>query len=68
MERSIRKCSFCGKSQDEVRLVAGPGEVAICSQCVALCQEVLAHPGGIPGEVQPPPGLQARAWSEPTTG
>ncbi len=35
------KCSFCDKTQDEVRrLVAGPG-VYICNECVALCQSVL---------------------------
>jgi len=35
------KCSFCGKSQDDVRrLVAGPG-VYICNECIALCQSVL---------------------------
>ena len=33
-------CSFCGKSQDEVKkIVAGPG-VYICNECVALCQEI----------------------------
>ena len=35
-------CSFCGKSQDEVRrIVAGPG-VYICDECVLLCQEIVA--------------------------
>ncbi len=35
------KCSFCGKSQDEVkRLVAGPG-VFICDECVELCREII---------------------------
>src|SRR6266699_3993354 len=30
-------CSFCGKQQDQVqRLVAGPGEVSICDECVAV--------------------------------
>lgn len=44
MERPARRCSFCGKPRSaEVRLVAGPGDVAICNLCVALCQEVLAH-------------------------
>lgn len=40
-------CSFCGKTQDEVRsLVAGP-TVAICDECVALCAELNAgSPGG----------------------
>ena len=34
-------CSFCGKSQDEVRrLIAGPG-VYICDECVELCQDIL---------------------------
>ncbi|MBQ9082493.1 MAG: ATP-dependent Clp protease ATP-binding subunit ClpX, partial [Clostridia bacterium] len=32
-------CSFCGKTQDQVRImVAGTG-VHICNECVALCQE-----------------------------
>ncbi len=35
------KCSFCGKSQDEVhRVIAGPG-VYICNECVELCQEII---------------------------
>jgi ATP-dependent Clp protease ATP-binding subunit ClpX len=37
-------CSFCGKSQDEVRrLIAGPGEIYICNECVELCQQVIAQ-------------------------
>ncbi|MGH7610804.1 MAG: ATP-dependent Clp protease ATP-binding subunit ClpX [Candidatus Dormibacteria bacterium] len=35
------RCSFCNKSQEQVRkLIAGPG-VYICDQCIELCQEVL---------------------------
>ena len=35
------KCSFCGKSQDQVKkLIAGP-EVYICDECVELCNEIL---------------------------
>ena len=35
------KCSFCGKSQEQVRkLIAGPG-VYICDECVELCNEIL---------------------------
>jgi len=35
------KCSFCGKSQEQVRkLIAGPG-VYICDECVDLCNEIL---------------------------
>ena len=35
------KCSFCGKSQEQVtKLIAGPG-VYICDECVELCNEIL---------------------------
>ncbi len=37
------RCSFCGRTQDEVRkLIAGPG-VYICDECVALCEDILAE-------------------------
>ena len=36
------KCSFCGKTQDQVRrLIAGPG-VYICDECIELCSEIIA--------------------------
>ena len=35
------KCSFCGKSQDDVeKLIAGPG-VCICDECIELCMEIV---------------------------
>ncbi len=35
------KCSFCGKTQDQVRrLVAGPG-VYICDECISLCDDII---------------------------
>ena len=35
------KCSFCGKTQDQVKkLIAGP-EVYICDECVELCNQIL---------------------------
>ncbi len=35
------KCSFCGKTQEQVkRLVAGPG-VYICDECIELCSEII---------------------------
>ena len=38
---SMLKCSFCGKSQDQVKkLIAGP-EVYICDECVELCNQIL---------------------------
>ena len=37
------KCSFCGKTQEQVRkLVAGPG-VYICDECIELCNEIIAE-------------------------
>ncbi len=36
------RCSFCGKGQEEVRrLIAGPGAVYICDECVQLCREII---------------------------
>lgn len=35
------KCSFCGKTQDQVRrLIAGP-DVCICDECVELCEDII---------------------------
>ncbi|MBZ4646400.1 MAG: ATP-dependent Clp protease ATP-binding subunit ClpX [Petroclostridium sp.] len=40
-EKKQLKCSFCGKTQDQVkRLVAGPG-VYICDECIELCSEII---------------------------
>ena len=37
-----RRCSFCGKSAEQVRrLVAGPGAY-ICNECIALCNEIIS--------------------------
>lgn len=36
------RCSFCGKSEDEVeRLISGPDGVAICDACVELCNDII---------------------------
>jgi len=35
------KCSFCGKSQKQVKkLIAGPG-VYICDECIDLCNDII---------------------------
>ncbi|HEY2495397.1 MAG TPA: ATP-dependent protease ATP-binding subunit ClpX [Paenibacillus sp.] len=40
-EKGQLKCSFCGKTQEQVRkLVAGPG-VYICDECIELCTEIV---------------------------
>ncbi len=42
--RKYLLCSFCGKTQEQVeRLIAGPGGVYICNECVELCAQVLAE-------------------------
>ncbi|ARN84064.1 Clp protease ATP-binding protein [Candidatus Nucleicultrix amoebiphila FS5] len=57
--KDILHCSFCGKSQHEVRkLIAGPN-VFICDECVDLCIEIIREEGGTgvstPGEAIPTP-------------
>jgi ATP-dependent Clp protease ATP-binding subunit ClpX len=40
----VRYCSFCSRPQNQVgRLIAGPGSVSICDECVELCREILAE-------------------------
>lgn len=53
-------CSFCGKSQHEVRkLIAGPS-VFICDECVDLCNDIIRE------EVQDENGLKPRGGNLPT--
>jgi ATP-dependent protease Clp ATPase subunit len=36
------KCSFCGKTQDQVaKVIAGPDEVYICNECIGLCNDII---------------------------
>src|SRR5579871_3154703 len=47
-------CSFCGKSQDQVRrLIAGPGAVYICDECVDLCREIIDEEAAPPAAAKP---------------
>lgn len=44
--RGAYVCSFCGRGQDEVRrLIAGPGTIFICDECVELCSAIIAEEG-----------------------
>jgi ATP-dependent Clp protease ATP-binding subunit ClpX len=46
MAATTQYCSFCRRSQEEVRrLIAGPDNVFICDECVELCREILAEEG-----------------------
>jgi len=49
------RCSFCGKSQEQVhRLIAGPGGVYICDECIDLCQEIIAEEQATPAATRLP--------------
>ena len=52
-------CSFCGKTQRQVRkLIAGPG-VYICDECIDLCNEIVEE------ELKAPTALESRALPAP---
>ncbi|MFU8841140.1 MAG: ATP-dependent Clp protease ATP-binding subunit ClpX [Nitriliruptoraceae bacterium] len=49
---ALLKCSFCGKSQKQVKkLIAGPG-VYICDECIDLCNEIIEEELAEPAELQ----------------
>ncbi|MFC4534432.1 ATP-dependent Clp protease ATP-binding subunit ClpX [Sphaerisporangium dianthi] len=52
------KCTFCGKGQGQVKkLIAGPGRICICDECVELCNELIEEElGG---------SSPARPWEPP---
>jgi ClpX C4-type zinc finger len=44
-DRSMARCSFCGRHTSEVRrMVAGPGAAYICNDCLQLCNDILQDP------------------------
>jgi len=48
----LLKCSFCGKSQKQVKkLIAGPG-VYICDECIELCNEIIEEEFADTGDVR----------------
>lgn len=60
-EKTVR-CSFCGKTQDEVdRLIAGPG-VYICDECVELCLDII---DGAPQDTKRPAKKQGKTLPKP---
>lgn len=45
MDSKVMRCSFCGKTQDQVeKLIAGPG-VCICDECIELCLGIIEEEG-----------------------
>ncbi len=52
-------CSFCGKSQRQVKkLIAGPG-VYICDECIDLCNEIIDE------ELTAPPSFELESLPKP---
>ncbi len=69
-------CSFCGKTQDQVRrLIAGPSAVYICDECVELCREIIQEEDSTPAakrkaprQSTPPPKVIYQQLSEYVVG
>jgi hypothetical protein len=55
-------CSFCGKTQDEVRkLIAGP-KVYICDECIDLCNDIIMDETTVDGTFRWRVLVAARCW------
>lgn len=62
-ETKTHECSFCSKSNDEVvRRIAGPKGAVICSECVAVCVQLIDREEEAEARAQP----AIRVWSEST--
>lgn len=53
----VARCSFCDKTQDQVRRIIAGNGVYICDECIALCQEIIADDLG----TAPSPGTAESA-------
>ncbi len=65
--RGEQACSFCGKAQGSVRrLIAGPGRVFICDECVRLCQQIISEEGAhpAPASASAPRGIPPKEIAE----
>ena len=78
-DRSLARCSFCGRHTSEVRrMVAGPGAAYICDECLQLCTEILDDSTPFsakalelasrpPVVIAAPQGLERKPESDPVT-
>ena len=67
-EQQPIRCSFCGKREGQVQMIAGPG-VCICSDCVQACSELLrdqreAYDHDIPGLDSLPTPMEIKAFMD----
>jgi hypothetical protein len=65
----VLRCSFCNKTQDDVRkLVAGPS-VFICDECVEVCNDIIADDAGLSASAEVKDGAEPNQLSDiPVTG
>ena len=49
----VARCSFCDKTQDQVRRIIAGNGVYICDECIALCQEIIADDLGTTPSQEP---------------
>ena len=49
----VARCSFCDKTQDQVRRIIAGNGVYICDECIALCQEIIADDLGTAPSQEP---------------
>lgn len=52
-EARAEQCSFCGKPRGRVGAMASAGEARMCSECLALCDEIISEERSEPGPVRP---------------
>ena len=52
-EARAEQCSFCGKPRGQVGAMASAGEVRMCNECLALCDEIISEELGEPGPDRP---------------
>ncbi|MFT3952466.1 MAG: ATP-dependent Clp protease ATP-binding subunit ClpX [Oscillospiraceae bacterium] len=45
----VKRCSFCGKSENKVKNMFSSGNVHICDECVLFCFDILEEQGTVPG-------------------
>ena len=62
--RASYRCSFCGKTQDQVRrLISGSAGVYICNECVNLCRDIIDEE-----QTRAPKSARAMAGRDPHAG
>jgi hypothetical protein len=49
----LSQCSFCGRSEEQVKKLIAGASALICDQCVSLCGEILAADGRLSPDVKP---------------